>query len=119
MSDSVVHLTGVLRLVCDRPFDAGVFDTCLYDAHLNVFGKVFCNVENSATWCRRASDYASADARTITIYAVTVVSDMKNIPVSEANARWKKFLEEVRERVHIREMYVRVIDIRGGEYERA
>lgn len=119
MSDNVVHLTGVLRLVCDCPFDSGVFDTCLYAAHLNVSGKVFCNVEDSVTWCLLADDAAPADARAITSYAVTVVSDMNNIPMSEVNARWKKFLAEVRGLMPLREMYVRAIDIRGGEYERA
>lgn len=107
----VVQLTGVFRIVCSQPIvDSSVFQTYLQDAQLDVFGKVWCNVEYSL-FAREFGEQMSEDTFQTVTYIVTVVSDIENVTVNEVDSRWKKFLGEVKSNVSFDKLDIRAKSI--------
>lgn len=111
MSDNVVRPAGVIRFVSSDIFDSNVFDDCLHASHLDVFGKVWVQTKDSASWSMISDDGCPVDIRHVASYVLTVVSDLKDVSIPEANARWKQFVRHAREAVPMTEFRVVLLKI--------
>lgn len=111
MSYSVVSLAGVIRFVSYEIFDSNVFDGCLRASHLDVYGKAWCQTKDSASWGMVAEDGTPLHIRNVTSYVLTVVSDLENVSIPEANARWKQFVRHAKDAVKMNEFRVVALKI--------
>lgn len=111
MNDKTTNIVGIIRFVSSDIFDSNVFNDCLRASHLDVYGKVWVQTKDSASWSMISDDGCPVDIRHVASYVLTVVSDLKNVSIPEANARWKQFVRHAREAVPMTEFRVVLLKI--------